>query len=484
MSEKEKLRKYIAEPTARLFHNDDSKFRLLQGPVGCGKTAAAVMELLMRAMRQKPHEGVRKTRWAVSRATYPELKSTTIKTFQYWVPDVQCPIVYDVPIRARMKQRLSDKTLLDVEFIFLALETEEDIKKLLSLELTGFFFNELREIPKEIIDNARGRIPRYPSIEEGGATWSGIIADTNPPKVGHWIYQTFEGESGAPEGFKIYKYPPAVYYDSKTAQYVANPDAENLRNLDPGYYKEQISGNSETYIKNMLCGEYGINMMGKPIFPQFSQQRHVAKEVVRAERGLPLLLAFDFGLNPACIFMQLSRRGRLCIVDELAPADEDLESFCQDYVMPIINEKYAGFAIQCVGDPAARGRSGLDKRTAFDVLGQYNLRLTLAPTNAFVPRKEAVDYFLNRAEGFLISPHCTYLIEGFSGGYVYEKMKLAMSGEARYKEKAEKNQYSHGMDGVQYGALYCLKGSGVQRAGRLLNGMGNDAKKKEKFLWV
>jgi hypothetical protein len=65
--------------------------------------------------------GLGKTRWAVSRATYPELKSTTIKTFQYWVPDVQCPIVYDVPIRARMKQRLSDKTLLDVEFIFLAL---------------------------------------------------------------------------------------------------------------------------------------------------------------------------------------------------------------------------------------------------------------------------------------------------------------------------------------------------------------------------
>lgn len=76
------------------------------------------------------------------------------------------------------------------------------------------------------------------------------------------------------------------------------------------------------------------------------------------------------------------------IIDELTPADEDLESFCQDYVMPLLNDKYSGYSLQCVGDPAARGRSGLDKRTAFDVLAKFGLRLTLAPTNAFTPVKK------------------------------------------------------------------------------------------------
>jgi hypothetical protein len=479
-----KIFDYNAEPTARLFHNDNTRYRFLQGPVGCGKSAACVMELLQRSFKQEPYNGVRSTRWCVTRSTYPELKSTTIKTFQQWLPQEVCPVVYDVPIRAKFRQPLHDKTVVEAEFVFLALETEEDVSKLLSFELTGIWCNEIRELPKEVFDYARGRLPRWPPEREGGATWHGIISDTNPPKVGHWLYDLFESESGPPEGFKLYKYPSAVYFDSRTNSYQPNPDAENLRNLAPSYYKDQISGNSETYIRNMLLGEYGISLKGKPIFPQFNQRVHVSKETIRPDRGLPLLLCWDFGLNPACIFMQMSRRGKVCIVDELAPADEDLESFCQDYVMPLLNQKYAGYSVQCVGDPAARGRSGLDKRTAFDVLVAFGLRLTLAPTNAFTPRKEAVDYFLNRTEGLIISPHCQYIVEAFTGGYVYEKMKQSMAGADRFKEKAEKNEYSHGMDAVQYGCLYYLKGSGVQRAGRMLNGLGNDKKPEKKFLWA
>lgn len=474
---------YDAEPTARLFHNSDILYRFLMGPVGCGKSAGCVMELLMRGFAQAPFQGVRKTRWAIIRNTYPELKSTTIKTFQEWIPNHICPVVFDVPIRANFRQRLQDGTIADIEFIFLALETEDDIKKLLSLELTGAWLNEVREIPKAIIDFLRGRIPRYPRMDEGGPTWAGIIADTNRPKIGHWLYELFEGEQQL-EDFKLFEYPPAVFWDQKEKTWVVNPDAENLSHLPPNYYKNQIAGNSETYIRVMLANEYGVQLFGKPIYPQFTQHRHVAKEILRAERGLPLLLGWDFGLNPACIVNQLSRRGSLRIIDELAPADEDLETFCKDYVMPLLAEKYHGFTYICIGDPAARGRSGLDKRTAFDVLADFNLRLQLAPTNAFTPRKEAVDFFLNRNDGLLISPHCQYMIEGFAGGYVYEKMSNTMAGATRYKEKAEKNRYSHGQDGEQYVALYVRKGSGVQRAGRFLNGMGNDNKPQKKFLWA
>jgi hypothetical protein len=293
----------------------------------------------------------------------------------------------------------------------------------------------------------------------------------------------FEGEEKL-DDFKLFEYPAAVFWDNKTSTWVPNPDAENLKNLPPNYYKNQIQGNSESYIRVMLANEYGVQLFGKPIYPQFSQNRHVAKEILRGERGLPLILGWDFGLNPACIINQLSRRGGLRIIDELAPADEDLESFCMEYVMPLLNQKYSGYTYVCVGDPAARGRSGLDKRTAFDVLADFHLKLQLAPTNNFAPRKEAVDFFLNRNDGFLISPHCQYMIEGCAGGYVYEKMSNTMAGATRYKEKAEKNRYSHGQDAEQYVALFVRKGSGVQRAGRMLNGMGNDEAPKKKFLWA
>ena len=58
----------------------------------------------------------------------------------------------------------------------------EDVKKLLSLELTGVWVNEAREIPKSIIDAVTMRCGRFPSMREGGPSWSGVICDTNAPE--------------------------------------------------------------------------------------------------------------------------------------------------------------------------------------------------------------------------------------------------------------------------------------------------------------
>lgn len=484
--------KYKATPTAAAFHKSNKFLRMIKGPVGASKSVTCVMELVMRALQQAPGpDNVRRTRWVIIRGTYPELKSTTIKTFQEWVLPEVCPVVYDIPIRATFKQSLPDGTSMETEFVFMAMETADDVHKLLSLEVTGGWMNEASQLDEEIFTFLSGRVGRYPKTIEATATtpayaptWTGIIADTNPPKTTHWIYRIFEEETNP--DFQLFDCPPAVYFDSKTQTWKENPDAENLNHLPAGYYRQQMISAGEDYIRVMLAGEYGMTRHGKPVFPQYSEREHVAKEPLKADRGLPLIIGWDFGLNPAATFAQLSRRGKLCILDALAPADEDLESFCDEYVLPLIQRKYAGFAIQCVGDPSARGRSGIDKRTPFDILAARGLRCVPAPTNNFVPRKEAVDYFLNRREGFLICPTVTYIREGFGGGYVFEKLKGVLPGAGRqYKEKPVKNEYSHGMDSVQYIALYIKAGSGAMRAGKLLNGMGQDADKApEKFLWA
>ena len=75
---------------------------------------------------------------------------------------------------------------IDLEVIFLALDRPEDVKKLLSLELTYLFFNESREIAKPIIDAGTMRVGRYPSMKDGGPSWYGVIADTNAPDEDHW----------------------------------------------------------------------------------------------------------------------------------------------------------------------------------------------------------------------------------------------------------------------------------------------------------
>lgn len=453
-NEQSNIKKYVASPTAADFHGGKGRFRLIQGPVGSGKSVACVMEIMMKALQQRPYNGVRRSRWLITRKTYPQLKATTIKTFERWIPPSICPIVYDTPIRGRIDQPLADGTRLEVEILFMALEGEADIEKLKSLDLTGAYVNELSEFSDgDVISTLRGRVGRYPEMSEGGPSWRGVIADTNPPPITHWLYETFE-TGKVPDGFELYKQPAAVYWDNETSSWKLNPEAENLANLPDGYYEDQISGSSEDYIRVMLAGEYGMMRHGKPVFPKFSESKHVAPQIIVPNRGMPLLLGFDFGLNPACVFAQLGHLGRLNVLDELVPADESFEEFIGSYVVPFLNKKYSGFRVHAVGDPAGRGRDGLSKRTPFDVLKAAGINAKPAPTNNFIPRKEAVDWFLDRDGKFMVSPNCTYIREAMAGGYVFAEIK----GTKETKETPKKNHFSHGMDALQYICLYIRKG--------------------------
>ena len=37
-----------------------------------------------------------------------------------------------------------------------------------------------RELPKAVIDGLTHRVGRYPTKNDGGPTWHGVILDTNP----------------------------------------------------------------------------------------------------------------------------------------------------------------------------------------------------------------------------------------------------------------------------------------------------------------
>ena len=70
------------------FMKDTSFFRGLRGPVGSGKSVSCCVEILRRALEQKPSEdGIKRSRWAVIRNTNPQLKTTTIKTWLDWFPE-------------------------------------------------------------------------------------------------------------------------------------------------------------------------------------------------------------------------------------------------------------------------------------------------------------------------------------------------------------------------------------------------------------
>ena len=98
------MRDYIAGPTAEKFHACGDFVRGVLGPVGSGKTVICCVEIFSRSLEQRPDKnGVRRTRWAFIRNTFPELLSTTIKTWQDWVSPEICPITQGAVVGERSR---------------------------------------------------------------------------------------------------------------------------------------------------------------------------------------------------------------------------------------------------------------------------------------------------------------------------------------------------------------------------------------------
>jgi hypothetical protein len=443
---------------AAAFHEDNSFVRGLMGPVGSGKSSSACVEIFRRALEQAPGpDGIRRSRWAGIRNTYGELKSTTIKTWSDWFEDVHV-MKWDTPIVSTIKlPDIGDGTGMELEVMFIALDRPDDVGKLRSLELTGAWLNEASELEKMVLDMATQRVGRYPSMRVGGPSWTGIIMDTNPPDDEHWYYKLAE-ETNA-DNYAFFRQPGGMYQvlDKNSPDYLKykpNPKAENIKNLRGGYqyYVNQLSGKSDDYIKVFVCGEYGTTMDGKPVYPEFNEKVHVSPVPLEPIYGSPLLLGFDFGLTPACIFGQMSPKGQLLILDELVSEDMGIRQFYQEVVLPLLNEKYYSFTPYGVGDPAGVNRSQTDEKTCFEELALMGFICDPADSNVFLARRESVAFFLQRmtssGAGMIIDPSCKTIIKGFRGGYRYERLKT--SGAARHKDRPSKDRFSHPHDALQY----------------------------------
>jgi len=451
---------YRAVPTARLFHQDNSLVRGIMGPIGSGKSVACCMEIFLKCRNQIAVNGVRRSRWAVIRNTYQQLKKTTLNTWKDWFEHF-CTIREGSEITATLRVPLPDGTRIDAEILFLPLDKPGDDRKLLSLELTGAWFNEVREINKRHLDAAIGRIGRYPSKRDGGFNWSGIIMDTNPPDNDHWYYRIAETER--PDGWKFFRQPGALIKTPKGG-FRANPMAENVNNLELGftYYTRQVAGKDPEWIKVYLLGEYGALFDGRPVYDgMFSEAMHRSKVDLPIFKGIPIHLGWDFGLTPACVAMQLSPDGQLRVLREWMCERGGIKQFAANTVMPALANLFGGMDITGMGDPAGmqanQANSDLSCISQLNKMGLYTVE---APTNLLIPRRQAVIDFLSKTvggnPGFILNTCCPFLRKGFMGGYQFARVQVA--GQERFRDIPIKNEYSHAHDALQYGVLsYIIK---------------------------
>ena len=447
---------YKAAATASLFHRSNAFVRALRGPIGTGKSVSCCMEIIRRAKEQTHYENIRRSRWAAIRNSYPELISTTIKTWEDWAPGAVT--VYGAPISSIFRRKLPDGTYIELEVLFISLDKPSDVKKLKSLDLTGVWLNEVNELPKAVLDMSTGRVGRFPSKAHGGSVWSGVIMDTNSPDEDHWYYEL--AEVTRPEGYEFFAQPGALV-KQEDGTYAPNPLAENVQNHQLGYdyWMRQIPGKSDQWIKVFILGQYGTVHDGKPVYPEWNDALHV--KGINPIQGAQIKIGLDFGLTPAAIITQTDAKGRLLVLDELCGNDIGISGFLEDALIPYLQTNYAAWwnkkddMILCIGDPAGSGRAQTDEKSCFEEVKAKGLKIRPAKTNAWLPRRGAVAWFLSKLSNgqpmFLLDHDCHQLRKGFNGGYKYRRIQVI--GEERFTEEPAKNMYSHPHDALQYVAM-------------------------------
>lgn len=449
---------YKPSPTGQKFLDSRAFVKLVMGPVGGGKSTMALMDLLSRAVGQEPFKGVRRTKFGILRNTMAQLKSTVKPLLDTWfvtMTDGRMGQWRHTDNTFEMRFKLPDNTVVHSEFIMLAADTPDDVRRLLSLELSAGWVEECREVDSEVFAGLQGRVNRYPARVAGGVTYPGIIGSTNPPPLGSYWQKMI---SDPPAGHEVFLQPAALLESG-----ALNPEAENLENLAPDYYENLVAGKTEDWINVYLKNQFGAGDLGRPLYKgTFKPSFHVSTTPLQPimQSLNPLLVGMDNGLQAAAVIGQQDMRGRVNILAEAyVPEDETMgvETFLDRLLIPLLRAKFPQFRpdkVVFVLDPACFQRAQLDERTIADAVMKRGYRPVKASTNDPERRIQAVEGLLTRAidggPGLLIDGNaCPHVIDTLTWGHRY---KSTRSGGTT--AQVEKNHYSHCGDAVQYLALH------------------------------
>lgn len=432
-------RRYEPSPTIGSFMLCEDRLQFLFGPLGGGKTTGVLMKLLNLAHAQRPNpNGVRKTRWAVVRNTRAQLRDSVLKTVFEWLPpngktikwqDTNMDMLLDIP--------LPDGTRVNCELMFRALDDERDARRLLSVEFTGGWLSEFREIPHSLLVDLLSRTGRYPAVSEGGADWYGVFGESNMCTKGSDWYSYLM--VNRPANCTVFIQPSAL-----------SPEAENMKFLKPDYYTMLLHGKAENWIQAHVKSEFPDSLDGKAVWgASYSYERHVAKEVLVPMGLSPIIIGVDQGRSPAAVATQMSPSNRLNVLRETYASGMGMDRFAAEYIRPMCTMYFPGLPILCVLDPAGCAKSQVNDHSPKDVLEEAGFRVIEAPTNNLSRRLGAVERLLMLANGILISPVCRTLIAAVSSDY---KFKTKKNGDLE-DEPEKKHPISDVADGIQYAAL-------------------------------
>jgi hypothetical protein len=440
---------YKPPGSVRNFLCSEKFISLIVGPVGSGKTTGAIFKILYHAQQmRKQEDGIRRSRCVVIRNTKEQLRDTTIPSIQTWWPEDIC---HFAKTDMKMMLKVGD---VECEILLRGLDDADDVKKLLSLELSFAFMDEFREINQKIFEGVQGRVGRYPSkamggcVKDDGSPNHHVWGSTNAPDYGtYWE----EYLTNPPENCAVHFQPSGL-----------SPEADWTEHLIDGYYENLAQGKSEDWVDVFIHGKFGKSLSGQPVFRSFNRDIHVSKTRLTHNPSAvsPLIVGYDCGLTPAAVIAQVDHTGRLLTFSALTTDGQTMGSlrFIREKLKPHLNSRFPGANVIVIADPAGNTRAQTDEKTVFEILRAERFTVKAAKSNLLTPRLTAVDAYLTRMidgkPGVLFDPECEWLIKALQGKY---KFRTKRDGET--EETPEKSHpWSDIADAFQYVCLHADQG--------------------------
>lgn len=461
------------------------------GPVGSGKTMAALQKGLRVAALQKPTRRpdgvlVRKARIGVIRESYPSLQSTTLKSWFRIVPEAEGKFGWKAPfthsfqkILRREGNRRDGKVLeiLDCEFEFRAIGDQSVEEACRGWEINAVIIDEADLQPANLVPFLTGRVGRFSDLDASSVVDPQIILSMNMPDIENHIYLLLFDEAAEALGLTVEEAEilRSTLGDRKLIERFVQPggrepDAENLHNLPGGrgYYVLQVAANRSTpgYVDRMVDNKPVPIQHGQAVNANFSYTAHV--RALQWDPRRKLILGVDQGLFAAAVALQRDWDNQVRTLAEVVNTTRGPRGQVQllkvgptafaKRVKRMLAEKFPDLTpemIRVVADPAAfaaadREDNELDWLLAFQK--ELGLKVHKAKTNSAGLRNQAIWTAQDARDGYAIDPSCSHLIKAHSGGYRYAKAELG-TGELRAHLEIAETIYTHVADAEQYAAL-------------------------------
>lgn len=474
-------------PVGASFIKSRGPIDIIMGPAGSGKTVASCIKGPTLAASYMPvcNDGVVRFKMVVVRDTYRDFARTALASWHELFPaDHPWTVSFeggqDRPIKHRMQwgvQRGNDNIVVD--FI---LETgaigdhnvEQYIKgyevsaawcnecDLLDPKVPGLLFQRTGRYPplKDIAPSELDRVSRDGRavmakmgmpVEAGEVVLPRVLwGDMNPPDVDHPLLAECMGneEREKNPAYNFYRQPGGL-----------DAGAENRAGKPRSSYELEARTQKDHIVRRMVHGKPGYAQDGKPVYPEFNDQFHVADSPIEPLPGIPLSTGKDAGGSPAGVVGQFLPNGQLRILAELVTEPGTGPARYAQMFFEMILDRFPGFAFrEAWGDPSAfYGADTQAGELAWMQTVSKALSISILPTPTNEPhiRQEAVRWYLGApidqtTPRLIIDPRCKVLISGFAAHYKLTK-QASISGTD--KLDVVKNKYSHPHDALQYMCL-------------------------------